>query len=85
MARRSGFSSSPPLQQPYYKKQDKCQAGESGKAGERFQQSVKHGEELVSFLFNNVDEAVYIIPQSYIFDYLEPLIIDARSQLDSLE
>jgi len=57
---------------------------DNGKAVERFQQSISLGERLVAFLFQNIDEGVYVIPETYIFDYLEPLIIDARERKDLL-
>ena len=63
----------------------KCQeAKESDKAIAHFQQTANLGEKLVAFLFQNIEEDVYIIPEGYIFDYLEPLIADARERKDSL-
>jgi len=70
----------------HYTQGIKCQeAEESDKAIAHFQQTANLGEKLVTFLFQNIEEDVYIIPEGYIFDYLEPLIADARERQDSLE
>jgi len=61
------------------------EAEESDKAIVHFQQTAHLGEKLVAFLFQNIEEDVYIIPEGYIFDYLEPLIADARERKDLLE
>jgi len=50
-----------------------------------FQKAAEAGEETITFLFKNVDEGVFIIPESYIFEYLEPLILDARVRKDQIE
>ena len=60
------------------------EAEKSMEAQEYFQKAVETGEELITFLFKNVDEGVFIIPESYIFDYLEPLIMDARIRKEQL-
>ncbi|MFC1714006.1 DUF4838 domain-containing protein [Candidatus Poribacteria bacterium] len=60
------------------------ESGENGEAMACFQQTADLGEKLVAFLFQNVDEGVYIIPEGYIFDYLEPLIADALERKDLL-
>ena len=52
--------------------------GENEEAMEHFQQTADLGEQLVAFLFRNIDEGVYLISVDYIFEYLEPLITDAR-------
>ena len=49
-----------------------------------FQKTVETGEKLVSFLFKNAEEGVFIIPRSYIFDYLEPTIAEARDRAQTL-
>jgi len=59
--------------------------GNTAEAREYFQKSVETGEKLVKFLFQNIDEGVFIASREYIFDYLEPLIIDARDQRESLK
>lgn len=61
------------------------EAKEDKEAETNFQQAIELGEKLVAFLFQNIDEEVYIIPESYIFDYLEPIIMDARTRKDQLE
>ena len=60
------------------------ETGENEKAMEHFQQTADLGEQLVAFLFRNIDEGVYIIPEDYIFEYLEPLIADALHRKDLL-
>ena len=50
------------------------EAGENKEAIAHFQQTVDLGEKLVAFLFQNMDEGVYIIPEGYIFGFLEPII-----------
>jgi hypothetical protein len=57
---------------------------ENEKAMDHFQQTADLGEELVAFLFQNIEEGIYVIPEGYIFDYLEPVIADARERKDSL-
>ncbi len=60
-------------------------AGEIKNAEEHFQNAVEIGEKLVAFLFQNLDEGVFIIPEDYIFDYLEALIADARDRRELLD
>jgi len=70
----------------HYSRAIQFQEAEKNKeAQEYFQKAVETGEGLITFLFKNVDEGVFIIPESYIFDYLEPLIMDARIRKEQLE
>jgi tetratricopeptide (TPR) repeat protein len=68
----------------YFKALQLQEAGEHEEARDHFQKAVELGEELVAFLFQNADEGVFIIPENYIFDYLEPLITDARDRKELL-
>lgn len=52
---------------------------------EYFQKVVELGGELVDFLFQNMNESVFVIPENYIFNYLKPLITDARDRKKLLE
>ena len=56
------------------------EAGEHKAASQHFQNAIEKGEELVAFLFQNVEEGVFIISEDYIFSYLEILIADARNR-----
>lgn len=53
-------------------------------AKESFQKAIEFGEKLVKFIYQNTDEDVFIIPEDYIFNYIEPIITDARGQSTSL-
>jgi len=55
-------------------------SGESKGAKEYFQKSIERGEKLVAFLFKNINEGIFIVPESYIFDYLEVIIGDSRDK-----
>ncbi len=44
------------------------ETGENQKTMERFQQTADLGDQLVVFLFRNIDEGVYIIPEAYILN-----------------
>jgi hypothetical protein len=68
----------------YYEAQRLQESGENDKARGIFQKSVDTGEKLVTFLFENLEEGVFIIPKSYIFDYIEPIIMDARDKKELL-
>jgi len=59
--------------------------GENKEARDYFQKSIEMGEKLIAFLFQNIDEGVFVIPENYIFEYLEPLVADARDRKESLE
>jgi hypothetical protein len=70
----------------YYSKAIQFQEAEKNKeARDYFQKAAETGEEMITFLFKNAEEGVFIIPESYIFDYLEPLILDARVRKDQLD
>jgi hypothetical protein len=69
----------------YFKALQSQEAGEIKKAESHFQNAVEMGEKLVAFLFRNLDEGVFIIPEGYIFDYLEALIADARDRKELLD
>ncbi len=60
-------------------------AGEINNAESHLQNAIEIGEKLVAFLFQNLDEGVFIIPEDYIFDYLEALIADARDRKELLD
>lgn len=60
-------------------------AGQIENAERHFQNAIEIGEKLVAFLFQNLDEGVFIIPEDYIFDYLEALIADARDRKEMLD
>lgn len=68
----------------YFKALQFQKAGEIKSAESHFQNAVETGEKLVAFLFQNLDEGVFIIPEDYIFDYLEALIADARDRKELL-
>jgi hypothetical protein len=67
-----------------YLKGIECQDAKSKDAKEYYQKTVENGEELVKFLFKNIDECVFIVTESFITDYLELIINDARGRMDSL-
>jgi hypothetical protein len=70
----------------YYSKAIQFQEAEKNmEAQDYFQKAAETGEEMITFLFKNAEEGVFIIPESYIFDYLEPLILDARVRKDQLD
>ena len=46
--------------------------------------SIENGENLIKFLYKNVDEGVFIVTQSFIFDYIDVIVNDARNRLDTL-
>lgn len=46
--------------------------------------TIENGEDLIKFLYKNVDEDVFIVTQSFIFDYIDVIINDARNRLDNL-
>jgi len=52
-------------------------------AAEKLASAIEIGDRLVKFLFEHIDEEVFIITEDYIFNYLEPMISDARMRLDS--
>jgi hypothetical protein len=68
----------------YYLKGIECQDAKNEEAKEHYQKAVENGEELIKFLFKNIDEGVFIVTESFIIDYLEPIINDARGRMDSL-
>jgi len=68
----------------YYSKALQLLSGDRDGAKEYFQKAIEQGEKLVAFLFQNVDEGVFIITEDYIFNYLEPIIADAQSRKDLL-
>jgi len=68
----------------YFRALQSQKAGEIKNAENHFQNAVEIGEKLVAFLFQNLDEGVFIIPEDYIFDYLEALIADARDRKELL-
>ena len=68
----------------HYLKGIECQDAKNKDAKEHYQKAVENGEELVKFLFKNIDEGVFIVTESFIIDYLEPIINDARGRMDSL-
>ncbi|MBD3184149.1 DUF4838 domain-containing protein [Candidatus Poribacteria bacterium] len=55
------------------------------KAVVSFQKATETGRKLVKFLFQNAEEDVFIIPESYIFNYLEPIIADAQERKQKLK
>lgn len=42
---------------------------------------IESGEQLLKHLVNNVDEEVFIVTESYVLDFIEPIITDARIRL----
>jgi hypothetical protein len=54
------------------------------RAKENLKKSLEYGENLIKFIFLDVNQGVFIITESFIFDYLEPIINDIRNRLDSL-
>ncbi|MGQ9609637.1 MAG: DUF4838 domain-containing protein [bacterium] len=42
---------------------------------------IESGEQLLNHLVNNVDEEVFIVTESYVLDFIEPIITDARIRL----
>ncbi|MGB9594887.1 MAG: DUF4838 domain-containing protein [Candidatus Poribacteria bacterium] len=48
------------------------------------EKSIESGEDLIKFLYKNVDEDVFIVTQSFIFDYIDVIVNDARNRLDTL-
>jgi hypothetical protein len=59
-------------------------AGDKNNAKVNLQKSLENGEELIKFLFKNVDEGIFIVTENFIFDYIEPIINDIRKRLNSL-
>lgn len=57
------------------------EAENSKKAKEHYKGSIESGEKLMAFLFQNINENVFIIPESYIFDYIQKIIEDARDRI----
>lgn len=68
----------------YFIGNDYQNEGNKGKTKENLKKSLEKGEELIKFLYQNSDEDVFIITESFIFDYIEPIINDIRDRLDSL-
>ena len=68
----------------YFNAVQSQKAGKHEEASNHFQKSIEIGEKLVAFLFQNIDEGVFVIPESYIFEYIEPLLEEARDRKESL-
>lgn len=60
------------------------QLGNKKMAKVNINRSIENGEELIKFLYKNVDEDVFIVTQSFIFDYIDVIVNDARNRLDKL-
>jgi hypothetical protein len=60
------------------------EAGNKKTAKLHLQKSIENGDNLIKFLFKNVDEGIFIVTQSFIFDYIDPIINDARNRLDMI-
>ena len=68
----------------YYRGFQLQEAGKHKEAVNSFLKAIEMGEKLVAFLFQNVDEGVFVITEGYIFDYLQALIADARDREEML-
>jgi hypothetical protein len=68
----------------YYLKGIEFQEEKNKDAKDYLQKAYENGDKLVKFLYRNLEENVFIVTESFVFDYLEPIISDARGRLDSL-
>ncbi|MDQ1327502.1 MAG: hypothetical protein QG641_785, partial [Candidatus Poribacteria bacterium] len=68
----------------YYLKGIEFQEAKNKDAKDYLQKAYENGDKLVKFLYRNLEENVFIVTESFVFDYLEPIISDARGRLDSL-
>lgn len=69
----------------YFRGNELVKAGNFQEAKEYYQGSIDTCEELIAFLFQNIDEGIFVVSESYIFDYLEALMADARHRKEMSE
>jgi len=67
----------------HYLKGIELQEAGNKEARDHYQIAYENGDKLVKFLYRNLEENVFIVTESFVFDYLEPIISDAHERLDS--